>query len=84
MINLEKGGKNARTLLGYLPEIAGKSQQRFCSNFQTLLLHAHSDKDDKTDWRLCRYLQDVISLAKEYGKLCQIFQLNTAGPVVEL
>lgn len=96
MINLEKGGKNARTLLQFLPQIAGKTQSRFASNFQMLLLHAdnivvedvlyivHYEQDEKRAWEITGSLRELVSLCKEHGNNCQVLQINADGYVISL
>ena len=83
-------------LLQVLPAIAGKSQIRFASNFQTALLEADTKEIDITcwfvnfqngdfiSWGLYRRLSDVIRVARECGNDCQIFQVSADGNVIEL
>lgn len=96
MINLEKGEKDSLTLLQFLPQIAGKTQSRFASNFQTLLLHAdnivvedilyivHYEQDEKTGWEITGSLRELVSLCKEYGNDCQVLQINAGGYAISL
>lgn len=88
------------TLLQLMPAIAAKSQQRFASVFQSALLHAHEliiedrayfilfEREEpgscKFDWEFSISLHDVVSMAKRFGKDCQILQLKENGTVIEL
>lgn len=84
------------TLLQVLPAIAGNSQVRFASNFQTVLLKVNRIEINGTcwfvnfrhgnyiNWDLCKSLSNVIGLVREYGNDCQVLQVEVDGNVVEL
>ena len=83
-------------LLSYLPELAKRTQKRFFASFQSLAIASdsitvhdvlyivHYIKNDAAEWQACKTVTTVISLCKEYGKDCQVLQLNSEGSVVEL
>lgn len=85
------------TLLQVLPEIAGKSQVRFASNFQSMLSGGSQIEISDTiylvhcitesgfiDWSIKRRLSEAFEAVAKYGKDCQVLQVLVNGDVVKM